>query len=295
MSKDPSSPSSSTGLKRANQILDQLHEIPPPPQIAWKLMDMLKRPTQNNTEVVQIIEYDPVLTSKLLKACNSAFWSRGVPVGSVKAALLKMGYGEVMRIVMALSVKGVLTSENEGYGVEANQIWFHSVVSAIMSQRLAETSSAHMQDPELAFTAGLVHDIGKMALGSTTLASVGDIRNLIETEGLTWIDAESRVIGTNHAEVGACLLARWKFPDAVVEAVANHHAPTLNPPALSTIVHVADCCAHVTGSSYGWNSMASKMESEALTALGLRPEEMDALVVHVHTLSDRINSFIALV
>ena len=281
---------------KAEQILDHVKDLPSPPHVACKLMELLRSSVKNNQEVVQIIQHDAAITAKLLKTCNSAFWARGEPLGSVDAALMRLGYQEVLRIVTAVSVGSSLARENKGYGVSAKELWHHSVVAAIATQKLAGMVKKPMIDPSLAFTAGLVHDIGKIVLSQSLLPQVDAVRGCVEKDGKSMLEAESEVLGVTHAEIGGCLLARWKLPPMVVEAVQNHHKPPLGNggPALSAIVHVANGCAHCIGSSYGWDSMATRMEAGALEALGLRPEEMERTIIFLHGEEERINGFTAI-
>jgi putative nucleotidyltransferase with HDIG domain len=280
---------------KPEQILDSIKDLPPPPQVAWKLMELLKQPTQNNNDVVQIIEFDPVLTARLLKSCNSAFWTRGDPVGSVKAALLKLGYREVQRITLALSVGGVLAGENKGYGVNPMELWNHSVVTAILSQKLVESVPVNVEEADLAFTSGLLHDIGKTVLSQCVLDEVSAIREQVEKNQMAVVEAEKAVLGVDHAEIGACLLKRWNFPPAVIEAVEFHHNPSTDKNIkLSTIVHVANCCAHLSGSSFGYNSLATRLNEGVVEALAMKPEDLEKAMIQVHSQLDRITSFLNL-
>jgi putative nucleotidyltransferase with HDIG domain len=281
---------------KAEKILDKVPDLPPPPQVAWKLLEFLKQPTQNNYDVVQIIEFDPVLTAKLLKACNSAFWARGEPVGTVKAALLKLGYQEVQRVAMALSVGGTLSAENKGYGVDAMELWNHSVVTAILSEKIGEAIPKNVPSSDLLFTAGLLHDIGKTVLSLSVLGEIDAIREQVETNKLSILEAEQKILGVDHAEIGACLLKRWNFPADVIEAVANHHVPPMEGAIkLSAVIHVANCCAHLAGSSFGYNSMATRLNDGVLDLLGLKTEDVEKSIIQVHSQLERISSFLSLI
>lgn len=281
---------------KAEQILDQAKELPPPPQVAWKLMEFLKNPSQNNHDVVQIIEFDPVLTAKLLKACNSAFWSRGDPVATVRAALLKLGYREVQRIAMALSIGSALATENKGYGVNAMELWNHSVVTAVLSQKLGEMVFENEGDAEVAFTTGLLHDLGKTVLNYSVLEQVQKIKEHIEKNNKSMAEAEKEILGVDHAEIGACLLRRWNFPERVVEGVEKHHKPDLEKPVhMSAIVHLANCCAHQAGSSFGWNSLATRLDPGVLELLKMKEDDIEKMMIYVHQQLERISNFVSLI
>ena len=91
------------------------------------------------------------------------------------------------------------------------------------------------------------------------------------------------MIGADHPEVGACLLRRWRIPESIVEAVANHHQPVLKPqPALSAIVHVANAVAHEVGSAPGWESFAVPISDAAIKALKIGPKESDKMLMSAY-------------
>ncbi len=107
-----------------------------------------------------------------------------------------------------------------------------------------------------AFTAGLLHDIGKTVINRVlTPKTRADIRAKIAAESLSRVQAEKAVLGANHSEVGACLLRKWLLPEPIVEAVANHHTPVTEPVVrLSAVVYLANSAAHIGGATFGWEA-----------------------------------------
>jgi len=148
----------------------------------------------------------------------------------------------------------------------------------------------------VAFTVGLLHDIGKLVLGQTLTADLQvKIRRLIEHEHIARAEAEKIVLGTDHSEVGALLLQSWHLPDELVEAVANHHQPILTPkPRLSVVTHLADCVAHLAGSAPGWDGYAVRINNELVTSLAITPEQIEQMVANVRESSDRVDQFMSL-
>jgi putative nucleotidyltransferase with HDIG domain len=151
-------------------------------------------------------------------------------------------------------------------------------------------------DPAIAYTAGLVHDIGKSvithALDGKTQAAM---RELIASKESSFAEAEKLSLGTDHAEVGECLLRQWGLPELLLEAVAHHHQPVLQPkPQLSAIVHVADVIAHEAGTSPGWASYAMRVDEKAVEALGLGRADVERLIISayddIHRVEDIVTS-----
>ncbi len=277
------------------EILRNVPDLPPAPQIACKLLELLKKETQDNDEIVKIIQYDAVLTGKLLKACNSVFMAGREPLASLDQAVIRLGHAEVLRLVVSLSVGSGLSKELTGYGAEGKALWHHSITTAVAAQKLREFITKPLPESSVAFTSGLMHDIGKVVLSHTMMPEVAKIRELIEKEHLSLIEAEKQVLGVDHAELGGALLKLWKLPEVVIEAVAFHHQPGTEPGKLSPVVHLANCCAHSVGSSYGWDSMATRFQEGALEVLGLTPDHLERAMISVHDEAAKIKAFMDIV
>jgi HD-like signal output (HDOD) protein len=122
-----------------------------------------------------------------------------------------------------------------------------------------------------------------------------DVRQRIKQDGLSRAEAEKAVLGTDHSEVGALLLQSWHLPEELVEAVANHHQPVLQPrPRLSVVTHLANCVAHLAGSAPGWDGYAVRINNEVVTRLEITPEQIEHLVITVRESSDRVDQFMNL-
>jgi HD-like signal output (HDOD) protein len=120
------------------------------------------------------------------------------------------------------------------------------------------------------------------------------VRCRIAEHGASRVEAEREVLGTDHAEVGACLLTLWRLPEAIVEGVANHHAPVIEPRGrLSPVVHLANCLAHLSGSAPGWESYALKTDRRVAAAFELTPEKLEGLVLRLRESCERSQSLIA--
>ena len=279
-----------------DQILDMVPDLPPAPITACKLVQLLGRPALDNLEeVVQTIEFDASLTARLLRTCNSAFMSGYERVHSVEGAVLRLGYAEIFSLVMALSAKSSLSRDLPAYGFEAVELWAHSVTAALTAQKIAELVRNQNAPTSTAFTAGLLHDIGKTVLSQIALPQIDLIRRMVQSQETSLLEAETAVLGFNHAQVGGALLKRWKLPDPLIEGVANHHAPPVDHGiALSGIVHLANGSAHFAGSSFGWESFAMDLNPAIIDLLGLTPDFMQRIMIFIQGESARIHKFMAI-
>jgi putative nucleotidyltransferase with HDIG domain len=257
-----------------------------------KLIGLLKQSGLANEDVVEVLKHDTVLTAKLLRACNSPSLGFAEPISSVNQAVLLLGYQQILQMVFALTFRETLIAPLSGYAVEANELWRHSLIVAVASELVSHSRPGLNAEPAMAFTAGLLHDIGKLAINQAlTPESQAAIRCWNAEHGASRLEAERGVLGTDHAEVGGYLLNLWRLPEEIVEAVANHHDPVLEPRCrLSCVVYLANCLAHLAGSAPGCEADALKMQSRVTTAFELTPETLEGLVIQVRESCERAES-----
>ena len=280
----------------AQEIVNQVKNLPPISQAALKLVNLLDSSEVSNEEVVQVIKCDNVLTAKLLRACNSPYFGLEEPVSSVDQSVLMLGHQQILHIVLTVAFGTALVVPLPGYAVEANELWRHSLITASAAEIVAaETNGINVEAP-VAFTVGLLHDIGKLALGQALTPEIqAAVRHLIESEHLSRAEAEKQIIGTDHGEVGACLLRGWNLPEDILEATANHHNPVFEPrPKLSVVTHLANCLAHLAGSAPGWDGFAVRVNPQAVAALNINEARLEGLVAEVRDSFDRVDSFMSM-
>ena len=280
----------------AQEIVNQVKNLPPISQAALKLVNLLDSSEVSNEEVVQVIKCDNVLTAKLLRACNSPYFGLEEPVSSVDQSVLMLGHQQILHIVLTVAFGTAMVVPLPGYAVEANELGRHSLITASAAEIVvAETNGINVEAP-VAFTVGLLHDIGKLALGQAlTPAIQAAVRQLIEADKLSRSEAERQIIGTDHGEVGACLLRGWNLPEDILEATANHHNPVFEPrPKLSVVTHLANCLAHLAGSAPGWDGFAVRVNPQAVAALNINEARLEGLVAEVRASFDRVDSFMSM-
>jgi putative nucleotidyltransferase with HDIG domain len=267
----------------AHEIVAKVKNLPPISQAALHLVNLLEQPAVSNDDVVQVLKCDNVLTAKLLRACNSPYFGLEEPVSSVDQAVLILGHQQILHIVLTLAFGGAMTVPLAGYAVEANELWRHSLTSATAAEFIVSSAIDVNVDPPVAFTVGLLHDIGKLVLNQVlTPEYQKDIRARMTEKGLSRAEAEKEVLGTDHGEVGGALLQAWHLPDDIIEAVANHHHPIVEPaPRLSAVANVANCVAHLVGSGPGVDTCSARVDPRVAEAFGLTPERIERIIAEV--------------
>lgn len=269
--------------------------IVPSSDSANRILGLLGRQTVSNEEIVKAIRCDGVLTAKILQVCNSPLMGLRQRVASVEHALLALGHREVFRLVMAISYSAAMSAPIPGFAIAAKEFLRQSLATAAAAEVVMESGLWKGEETPMAFTAGLLQDIGELVIGGAlTVEMVANMRQRVESGELSRIEAEREVLATDHAEVGANLLKSWNVPEEIVEAVANHHNPVLVPVTrLSVVTHLADCLAHLAGGAPGWGSYAVRVSETVVDAMGIDPDRLDTLVIATRTSIERMERFSA--
>jgi putative nucleotidyltransferase with HDIG domain len=206
-------------MKDIKVILNKVEVLPPSPSLLPKLLPHLGDVNANFDEVVKLIALDQTLTAKLLQICNSAFFGQEEPIATVDEAVSRVGYQSVYLLTAMINGSGSFPATPTG-SVDATRLWKHSVAAAFCAKFAAEASK---QDANLALTAGLMHDIGKLILAQISAPLNGFNFHLPTSIGS--LAGEKTAYECNHAETGGMLLEKWNLPPALVAAVRHHHNP----------------------------------------------------------------------
>ena len=269
-------------MSRRDDILSQVSSVPSLPAIVFKLQQFLDDPEVNFNQLARVIECDPGLTANVLQLANSAYFGWQGGIGSVRDAISRLGTKRIFQMVLCMSVAPMVRKPVRGYGLEADRLWEHAVAAAICTEKLA----AKRRPAALghAFTGGLLHDIGKVLLGTFVDVDDKPIKELVELDGLGFNEAERMVLGVDHAEVGAHLLEKWSLPDEVVQATRWHHEPGRVPADqrdLTDLVHVADVICMDCGWGLGQDGLQYHLDEDAAARLDLKAGDADEAAAQV--------------
>lgn len=192
-------------------------ELPTLPGAQARAMTLLASRDVDFGEVSRLVEIDPALTAAMLRAANSAASSPASPISTVKLAVVRIGSEQTRRIVSAAVMGSTFTGLSRA-GVDARELWRHVVACAM----LADATAWGGVSGSAAFTAGLLHDLGRLAMAHQMPARYAEVVRLTR-EGLEAPWAEARVLGLDHMEAGVAVAHAWQIPDEVTEAIADHH------------------------------------------------------------------------
>jgi len=268
-------------VKINKRILKSIQALPPFPVTIRKVMALAGDPDSSLTELAAVIRLDQAITANILRICNSAYFGLRRPVDNVGDAILHMGKKNVLRAVMAAGLSRYFRTAR-GYDVKGGDLWEHAVAVALMAQICAARVS-HPDDPRL-FTAGVLHDIGKMVMGEFVHEAWQRIEELTERRQYSFLEAEEEVLGVNHAELGGEIALLWKFPDEILKAIAFHHRPDLlaDGDTVPWIVYLSNQVCHVMGIGVGTDALAYRAVGDVAGRLRLRQRDLEDMMAELH-------------
>jgi HD-like signal output (HDOD) protein len=230
-----------------DQLIRESERIEPVPQVIHQLMDLVDDPEVPVSEISELILYEPVVTANLLKLANSAAFGFKKKVNSVHDAVILLGLKRVVEIVVLNSVTKPLKSAQQGYGLERGQLWKQSVSCAIITSTIAEAIG--LSEKHIVFTAALLKDIGVIVLDRHLGEAMEAIRMAMESDGLSLVAAERRVLGLDHALLGGRIAENWNFSEALAKTIQDHHLndEMADIPKETAMVYLADSMCSMAG------------------------------------------------
>ncbi|MBI3140506.1 MAG: HDOD domain-containing protein [Rhodocyclales bacterium] len=265
--------------------LQMLDKVPPLRGAVADLLHSLHDETINTTALAKKIGHDPMLSARVLKVVNSPFYGVAGRVSSLPEAVMVLGFSNIRSLALAASLAGGFPLAAHGEA-DPRRVWRHSFCCALTAQALAGPTRI---DEDTAFSAGLLHDIGRIALFVAAPDKCAAAIELHRQQGGCVTAAEEAIFGMSHAALGARLLTRWRLPAALVRAVEFHHRPDMEPTGrLTDLVSVADDFAHALEQAKLEWILDSERPNGAFIRLGLTrtqgrerlaavPQQLDAL------------------
>jgi putative nucleotidyltransferase with HDIG domain len=275
----------SDAVEALDRYLEQVQGLPPAPVVATQLLSLFSEADRDIDRIVELIGLDPSLTAEVLKRCNSAYMGFAQPIREIFEAVFQLGFYEVYCVVVGL-VGSRSLSIVRTKGFQTDLLWQHSVATAaaaaILAKRVQETEA-------IGFTAGLLHDLGKLVLASVDGPAYA---SLTAASGSALVAAEELTYGFNHADIGARLLALWNLPENVCVAVLRHHSSSRageRHSVLSAIVNLANHLAHQVVDDPKNSTAGSEYPADALALLPLlRPEDLPSALAETRDALDQV-------
>jgi HD-like signal output (HDOD) protein len=258
------------------KILRGLVNLPPMPHIILKARDILADPNSSLKELAKVIETDQAMVAKVLTLANSAYYGVSGMVSSIQHASVLLGQKTLGQMITISASSALLNKKLQGYGITPDEMWRHSLACAFAAKRIAEMRRADMLED--AFTAGLLHDAGKIILDPYVVKNQDKFAQLDRHHPMPLFEAEKVIIGFDHAEIMSRACRLWRFPEVQVTAIRNHHQPSCSEDhALACMIHLADVLAKSAGFTTGPPRTPDPVAPNVLEFLKIRRQDLDDL------------------
>jgi putative nucleotidyltransferase with HDIG domain len=238
-----------------------------------KAMDIIGSDASCTAELARCIETDLAASAAILKVANAVYYAkRGSRVTDVKEAVVRLGFRETSNLLACLALIDLSPERRGTHGFTRDEFWLHSLSCALIAEKLSK-DAGHVK-PELAFIAGLIHDLGKIPLDNNFEQLFPRLLEETTSSMSSFYHTEQRLLGFSHAELGHYLTSKWNFPSSISMAILYHHKPNLiletptpNDRIVQESVFVADILAKAMSLGHSCDEILEEIPQEMLRHL----------------------------
>lgn len=261
----------------AGEIRRAMERLQPIPQVALKILRIIDEQDYEINRIADELRKDQVLGARTLQLCNSAMFARRLRVESLDHALVYLGRDLLYKMIISASLDGFYNQTGSGYSLCKGGLYHHAVGTAIIAEKLAQLTG--LTPPTTAYTAGLLHDIGKVVLDQYVATGYPMFYRELQAQ-VAFGEAEKKILGTDHTRVGKMLAEKWAFPENLTHAIRYHHFPEKDPEhtELTHIVHLADLLMTRFHAGLEMEQMPMNALAERLVRIGLAKDRFAELV-----------------
>ena len=269
------------GFRKVCDAIDSIKDFRTLPEIYHSAMSLLSDPKSNRSDIAGVLKRDQVMTAKILRIVNSTLFGFSRTITTLEDAIPLLGFKEIRNIVTSATVLKLMSDTGGSDIFDRKKFWKHSIGCAIVCKLIAKYIG--VSTDEEYFTAGLLHDIGKLVLDQLFPNEFRKVLVLVDEQSIPFRKAERHIFGQPHQEIGSYLLEKWKIPAIVIDAVRNHHSPVDGSvdPLLVSAVHISDIIAHMLAIGSSGENTVPKFEDYAESQLGIGIIDLDQLVPEI--------------
>jgi len=280
---------------KIKEISRTIKKLQPIPQMALKILRMINEDLYEIDALAEEIRKDQVISARTLQLCNSAMFSSRKKIESLEHAVVMLGQHLLLKFVVSASVNNFFSQCGMGYSLCKGGIYHHAVATGIIAEKLAVLNGKI--SPPLAYTAGLLHDIGKVVLDQYIDADFPLFYRQLNEERKNLIEVEKNELGIDHTEVGGDLARSWSFPESLVEAIRYHHEPenAVQNTELVHIVYLADLLMSRFNPCFEFERLNTEPLASRLEIIGFSIDRFPDIVDFIPVKSLELSSESALI
>ena len=265
------------GFPSQRQMMSRIEEIAPIPQVGLKILRLLDEGGHDFGPIISEIKQDQVISGRIIRDSNSVMLVRSRQVESVSEAVLVLGEQRIATIIMTECFDRFYGQCKQGYSICRGGLYHHAVGTASLAEKIALLTGK--ETPASAYTAGLVHDIGKVVLDQMITQALPFFYRQMEDSPRPLTEVEVETFGTDHTCTGSLLAGLWRFPHRMVHAIRHHHdLENTHSPDLTNMVYLADLLVSRFQTGYEYEAIDTKKLDDCLSHLQIDKEKVPLLV-----------------
>lgn len=275
----------------AEKIIANVLKVAALPAVALKFSEAIKNPLTSNQDLENIVSEDSALAAKVLMIANSALFNFPSKIDTISKAITIIGHKQLSDIILSCSIVAMFKEIPQDV-IDMDMFWRHSIAVATASRIIA--TARREQNIERFFTAGLLHDIGKLIIFVEAPKYALEVVSMCKEKNELMHKIEKEVLGFDHAKLGAMLLKKWKLPEDVVAAVYYHHMPSISSGDIigPSIVHVSDIITHALEFGSSGEEFVPTLNVKAWEALHLDVDILSSTIEQLNVQHSEAVKFI---
>lgn len=253
------------------RVIRDTKSLPTLPGLISKLGALTENDKVSAQEIARVVSMDQVLSAKVLRLVNSAFYGFSRRVSTVSNAIILLGVNVVKSLAISSSIFEIMEKNVVG-------LWEHSMGTAVAANIISR--ELKLPEPEETSTAALLHDIGKVIVKIRLENDYNQLSSLIDEKGLMMIEAERELLETDHAEIGEWIAQTWLLPEKLIEPIACHHnvERSLAQRSKTAVVHMADILVKASAFGFSGDDIVPQIQPVAWNKLGLTEAALEPIV-----------------
>lgn len=259
-----------------------VESLPTFPTVCSELQQALTNCDANSREIEAIIKKDPSITTMVLRMVNSAYYALPRSIDNLNHAIKLLGKERICDAAFMSGFEKVLPETLTGYCISRESFFNHSIAVAVLSEEFASNIDRIDNKSVSFFTAGLLHDIGKLVISTYLDEHIDETINEINKQNKDFIAAETSILGANHTEAGALIAHKWNLPDSIITAIKYHHHPSSCAGILQDlayIVHLADGLAHSAGYGTDIGELDRQIDENCIEILKIDQDILERVLI----------------
>ncbi len=271
-----------------------IRKIPTLPEVMQEVLSTVASQHSSATDIGAILLKDQAMCFRVLKMANSAFYTQSRRIFNIEEAVVVLGFDEIVQLMLATTMFTAFDTTRLGGSLNMYGLWKHSMATAVTSKMIAEKVGKDAES-NLAYTAGLLHDIGKLVLANYFPDDYAPVFKKLETKDLFMYEAERLVLGFTHCDISEWLLEQWNFPEGLIDTITSHHMNVPEGHGVKSeilVVRLANILCNQWEIGNGGNTKAYSAQGEDYSLLDLDEHSLETMEQKLRETETEIDMFL---